>query len=279
MTAPEQPLLQNLRPWSAEWYDQQTRTIGESACRQLGFYVIPAEMRLSVVIPVYNEEKTLRVLVDKVRQVPIRKELILIDDCSKDRTRDVLKALEAEGGQDDFNRIRIFFHDVNQGKGAALKTGFSHVEGDIVIIQDADLEYDPAEYPRLLQPIVENKADVVFGSRFLGDQAHRVLYFWHYLGNRFLTTLSNCFTNLNLSDMETCYKVFRRSVIDEITPKLVQKRFGFEPEITARVARRRLRVFETSVSYAGRTYAEGKKIGWRDGFKALYCIVRFGVAD
>jgi glycosyltransferase involved in cell wall biosynthesis len=279
MTAPDQPLLQNLRPWSAEWYDQQTRTIGDSACRQLGFYVIPDEMRLSVVIPVYNEEKTLRVLVDKVRQVPIRKELILIDDCSKDRTRDVLKALEAEGGQDDFNKIRIFFHDVNQGKGAALKTGFSHVEGDIVIIQDADLEYDPAEYPRLLQPIVENKADVVFGSRFLGDQAHRVLYFWHYLGNRFLTTLSNCFTNLNLSDMETCYKVFRRSVIDEITPKLVQKRFGFEPEITARVARRRLRVFETSVSYAGRTYAEGKKIGWRDGFKALYCIVRFGIAD
>ena len=279
MTSPEQPLLQNLRPWSAEWYEQQTRTIGDSACRQLGFYVIPADMRLSVVIPVYNEEKTLRVLVDKVRQVPIRKELILIDDCSKDRTRDVLKALEAEGGQDDFNKIRIFFHDVNQGKGAALKTGFSHVEGDIVIIQDADLEYDPAEYPRLLQPIVENKADVVFGSRFLGDQAHRVLYFWHYLGNRFLTTLSNCFTNLNLSDMETCYKVFRRSVIDEITPKLVQKRFGFEPEITARVARRRLRVFETSVSYAGRTYAEGKKIGWRDGFKALYCIVRFGLAD
>ena len=279
MTIPDQPLLQNLRPWTAEWYEQQTRTIGDSACRQLGFYVIPSDMRLSVVIPVYNEEKTLRVLVDKVRQVPIRKELILIDDCSKDRTRDVLKALEAEGGQDDFNRIRIFFHDVNQGKGAALKTGFSHVEGDIVIIQDADLEYDPAEYPRLLQPIVENKADVVFGSRFLGDQAHRVLYFWHYLGNRFLTTLSNCFTNLNLSDMETCYKVFRRSVIDEITPKLVQKRFGFEPEITARVARRRLRVFETSVSYAGRTYAEGKKIGWRDGFKALYCIVRFGIAD
>lgn len=279
MTIPDQPLLQNLRPWTAEWYEQQTRTIGDSACRQLGFYVIPSDMRLSVVIPVYNEEKTLRILVDKVRQVPIRKELILIDDCSKDRTRDVLKALEAEGGQDDFNKIRIFFHDVNQGKGAALKTGFSHVQGDIVIIQDADLEYDPAEYPRLLQPIVENKADVVFGSRFLGDQAHRVLYFWHYLGNRFLTTLSNCFTNLNLSDMETCYKVFRRSVIDEITPKLVQKRFGFEPEITARVARRRLRVFETSVSYAGRTYAEGKKIGWRDGFKALYCIVRFGIAD
>lgn len=236
-------------------------------------------MRLSVVIPVYNEEKTLRVLVDRVREVPIRKEIILIDDCSKDRTRDVLKALEQEGGQDDFNKIRIFFHNVNQGKGAALRTGFSNVQGDIVIIQDADLEYDPAEYPKLLKPIVENKADVVFGSRFLGDQAHRVLYFWHYLGNRFLTTLSNCFTNLNLTDMETCYKVFRRNVIDDLTPKLVQNRFGFEPEITAKVARRRYRIYETSVSYSGRTYAEGKKIGWRDGFKALWCIVRYGVKD
>ena len=270
---------QSLRPWSPEWYAQQVSTIGDSACRQLGFYVIPPELRLSVVIPVYNEETTLRLLIDRVREVPIRKELILVDDCSRDNSRDLLKQLEAEGGDDDFNRIRIFFHDVNQGKGAALKTGFAHVEGDIVIIQDADLEYNPSEYPRLLQPIVEDKADVVFGSRFLGDRAHRVLYFWHYLGNRFLTGLSNCFTNLNLTDMETCYKVFRRSVIDEITPKLVQKRFGFEPEITARVARRRLRVFETSVSYAGRTYAEGKKIGWRDGFKAIWCIIRFGVAD
>ncbi len=270
---------QSLRPWSPEWYARQVSTIGDSACQQLGFYVIPPELRLSVVIPVYNEEKTLRLLIDRVREVPIRKELILIDDCSKDNSREVLKQLETEGGNDDFNRIRIFFHEVNQGKGAALKTGFAHVEGDIVIIQDADLEYNPSEYPRLLQPIVEDKADVVFGSRFLGDRAHRVLYFWHYLGNRFLTGLSNCFTNLNLTDMETCYKVFRRSVIDEITPKLVQKRFGFEPEITARVARRRLRVFETSVSYAGRTYAEGKKIGWRDGFKAIWCIVRFGIAD
>ena len=270
---------QSLRPWSPEWYAQQVSTIGDSACRQLGFYVIPPELRLSVVIPVYNEEKTLRLLIDRVREVPIRKELILVDDCSKDNSRGLLKQLETEGGDDDFNRIRIFFHDVNQGKGAALKTGFAHVEGDIVIVQDADLEYNPSEYPRLLQPIVEDKADVVFGSRFLGDRAHRVLYFWHYLGNRFLTGLSNCFTNLNLTDMETCYKVFRRSVIDEITPKLVQKRFGFEPEITARVARRRLRVFETSVSYAGRTYAEGKKIGWRDGFKAIWCIIRFGVAD
>jgi glycosyltransferase involved in cell wall biosynthesis len=279
MTVISNSASEPLRPWSPEWYAVQARNLGESACRALGFYVIPAEVRLSVVIPVYNEEKTLRVLVDRVRAVPIRKELILIDDCSRDRTRDVLKALEQEGGQDDFNRIRIFFHDQNQGKGAALKTGFSKVEGDIVIIQDADLEYDPAEYPRLLQPIIENKADVVFGSRFLGDQAHRVLYYWHYLGNRFLTTLSNCFTNLNLTDMETCYKVFRRSVIDDIWPKLEQKRFGFEPEITARVARRKLRVYETSVSYAGRTYAEGKKIGWKDGFQALWCIVRFGLMD
>ena len=279
MTTNTESTNENLRPWSPEWYEQQTRTIGQSACRQLGLYVIPPELRLSVVIPVYNEEKTLRVLIDRVREVPIRKELILIDDCSRDRSREILKQLEAEGGSDDFNQIRIFFHDVNQGKGAALKTGFAQVQGDIVIIQDADLEYDPAEYPRLLQPIIENKADVVFGSRFLGDQAHRVLYFWHYLGNRFLTTLSNCFTNLNLTDMETCYKVFRRSVIDDIAPGLVQKRFGFEPEITARVARRRLRVYETSVSYSGRTYAEGKKIGWRDGFKALWCIIRFGLAD
>lgn len=268
-----------LRPWSPEWYARQTATLGESACRALGFYAIPGDLRLSVVIPVYNEEKTLRVLVDRVRAVPIRKEILLIDDCSKDRTRDVLKALEAEGGADDFNRIRVFFHDVNQGKGGALKTGFAQVQGDIVIIQDADLEYDPAEYPRLLQPIIADKADVVFGSRFLGDQAHRVLYYWHYLGNRFLTTLSNCFTNLNLTDMETCYKVFRRPVIDEITPLLVQKRFGFEPEITARVARRRLRIYEISVSYSGRTYAEGKKIGWKDGFQALWCIVRYGLKD
>jgi glycosyltransferase involved in cell wall biosynthesis len=269
----------SLRPWSPEWYERQKSALGEAACRALGFYVIPPELRLSVVIPVYNEEKTLRSLIDRVRNVPVRKEIVLIDDCSKDRSRDVLKELEAEGGQDDFNRIRIFFHDVNRGKGAALRTGFAQVQGDIVIIQDADLEYNPDEYPRLLQPLIEDKADVVYGSRFLGDKAHRVLYYWHYLGNKFLTTLSNCFTNLNLTDMETCYKVFRRSVIDEITPKLVQNRFGFEPEITARVARRRLRVYEISVSYSGRTYAEGKKIGWRDGFKALWCIVRFGLAD
>jgi glycosyltransferase involved in cell wall biosynthesis len=277
MNSPEKT-TQHL-PFSPEWYVQQQQTLGEFACRQLGFFVIPPQFKLSVVIPVYNEEKTLRQLVDRVRAVPIRKEIILVDDCSRDRSRDVLQQLEAEGANDELNRIRAFFHDVNQGKGGALKTGFSRVEGDVVVIQDADLEYDPSEYPRLLQPIIEDRADVVFGSRFLGDQAHRVLYFWHYLGNRFLTTLSNCFTNLNLTDMETCYKVFRRHVIDEITPKLVQKRFGFEPEVTARVARRRYRIYEISVSYSGRTYAEGKKIGWKDGLQALWCIIRFGLAD
>jgi glycosyltransferase involved in cell wall biosynthesis len=266
-------------PWSEAWFRQQRLSLGEAACRRLGFYVIPDGFRLSVVIPVYNEEKTLRKLVDSVRAVPIRKELVLVDDCSKDDSLALLQELEAEALDDDFNQIRVFTHEVNQGKGAALRTGFQNVTGDVVIIQDADLEYDPAEYPRLIQPIVEGKADVVFGSRFLGDQPHRVLYFWHYLGNRFLTTLSNCFTNLNLTDMETCYKVFRRNVVDEVTPKLVQNRFGFEPEVTARVARMKCRIFEMSVSYSGRTYAEGKKIGWRDGFKALWCIVRYGVGN
>ena len=268
-----------LRPWSPAWLKQQQQTIGDSACRQLGFYAIPEDKLLSVVIPVYNEEKTLRDLVERVRSVPIRKELLLVNDCSRDRSSQIMEELQAETADDELNSIRTFHHEVNQGKGAALRTGFQNVSGDIVIIQDADLEYDPSEYPRLLKPIIEDKADVVYGSRFLGDQAHRVLYYWHYLGNKFLTVLSNCFTNLNLTDMETCYKVFRRSVIDELTPKLVQNRFGFEPEITARVARRKHRIYEISVSYSGRTYAEGKHIGWRDGFKALWCIVRFGLAD
>ena len=267
------------RPWSPQWYEIQKETLGESACRQLGLYAIPDDQRLSVVIPVYNEEKTLRDLVERVREVPIRKELILVDDCSRDGSRAIMTELEAEAAGDDFNRIRICFHDVNQGKGAALRTGFQNVQGDIVIVQDADLEYDPSEYPRLLKPIIEDRADVVYGSRFLGDQAHRVLYYWHYLGNKFLTVMSNCFTNLNLTDMETCYKVFRRNVIDELTPKLVQNRFGFEPEITARVARRQYRIYEMSISYSGRTYAEGKHIGWKDGLQALWCIVRFGIAD
>jgi glycosyltransferase involved in cell wall biosynthesis len=268
-----------LRPWSAQWYEVQKSQMGAAACQHVGFYVIPDDIRLSVVIPVYNEEKTLREIVDRVKAVPVRKELVMVDDCSRDSSREILKQLESEAAHDDFNRVRVIFHDVNQGKGAALRTGFKNVEGDIIVIQDADLEYDPAEYPSLLKPIIEGRADVVYGSRFLGDKAHRVLYYWHYVGNRFLTMLSNWFTNLNLTDMETCYKVFRREVVDELTPRLKQNRFGFEPEVTARIARRRYRVFETSVSYSGRTYAEGKKIGWKDGVQALWCIVRFGLAD
>lgn len=190
-----------------------------------------------------------------------------------------MEQLREELADDENNRIVLAFHEDNQGKGSALRTGFAHASGDIMLVQDADLEYDPSEYPRLLQPIVEGKADVVFGSRFLGDQPHRVLYFWHYLGNRFLTTLSNCFTNLNLTDMETCYKIFRRDVMDSIHPTLKQNRFGFEPEVTAKVARRRCRIFEMSISYSGRTYDQGKKIGWKDGFSALWCILRYAAKD
>jgi glycosyltransferase involved in cell wall biosynthesis len=266
-------------PFTAEWFEVRRRFLGDAACRQLGFYALPDGFRLTVVIPVYNEEATLRTLVEAVRAVPVRKELILVDDCSRDRSAEILAEIEAAGRDDPDNLVRVLRHERNRGKGAALRTGFAHATGDMVIVQDADLEYDPQEIPRLLQPIVEGQADVVFGSRFLGDQPHRVLYYWHYLGNRFLTTLSNCFTNLNLTDMETCYKVFRRDVIAEIAPKLQQERFGIEPEITARVARGGRRVFEMSISYSGRTYAQGKKIGWRDGVKAIWCIVRYGLFD
>lgn len=224
---------------------------------------------LSVVIPAYNECTTLREIVDRVRAVPIRKEIVIVDDCSTDGTAEVLRQLAAD------NDIRALYHKRNEGKGAALRTGFAAATGDIVIVQDADLEYDPDEYPKLLKPILDGKADVVFGSRFTGGESHRVLYFWHYVGNKLLTFLSNCCTNLNISDMETCYKVFRREILQGITVE--ESRFGFEPEITAKVARAKCRVYEVGISYSGRTYEEGKKIGWKDGLWAIWCILKYNL--
>jgi glycosyltransferase involved in cell wall biosynthesis len=228
---------------------------------------IPARC-LGVVIPVYNEERTLHLIVEKVLARPEVAELVIVNDCSKDGTWNTMQELAKT---DD--RIRIFTHEVNQGKGAALRTGFQHVNSDIVIIQDADLEYDPDEYPNLLTPILLGKADVVFGSRFLGSGMHRVLYFWHSVGNQFLTLMSNMFTNLNLTDMETCYKVFKREILKQIT--IEENRFGFEPEITAKVAKLKAPIYEVSISYYGRTYEEGKKIGWKDGIRAIYCILKY----
>ncbi len=243
--------------------------LGPRVCHRLALYALPEGFRLSVVIPVFNERNTIDEVVARVRQSGVPCEIILVDDASTDGTRELLESWEQT------EDLQIFFHEQNQGKGAALKTGFEHISGDAVIVQDADLEYDPAEFRYLLQPIIQDRADAVFGSRFAGD-SQRVLYFWHYVGNRLLTTLSNCFTNLNLTDMETCYKVFTREAIRKIAPTLRERRFGFEPEITAKIASiPGVRIYERPISYNGRTYAEGKKITWRDGLRALWCILRY----
>jgi glycosyltransferase involved in cell wall biosynthesis len=229
-------------------------------------------MKLSVVMPVYNEQATLRHVVERVLAVPLDIELICVDDGSQDGSREILVQLGERHPQ-----IRVLLQPKNMGKGAALRRGIAEVTGDFVIIQDADLEYDPDEYPLLLAPLLQDKADVVYGSRFLGAGPHRVLYYWHSVGNWILTLLSNALTNINLSDMETCYKVFRREILQSIP--IEENRFGFEPEITVKVAKRRLRVYEVGISYCGRTYEEGKKIGWKDGFRALFCLLKYTIKE
>ncbi len=226
---------------------------------------------LSVVIPAYNERETISEIIDRVKaaEIGIDKEIIIVDDASTDGTWEILKSRE------DPPDVRVFRLDSNSGKGAALRRGFDEVRGDIVIVQDADLEYNPQEYPKLIDPIIEGRADVVYGSRFVGSESHRVHFFWHSVGNSLLTTLSNMFTNLNLTDMETCYKAFRTEILRNVV--LVEDGFGFEPEVTAKMARLRVRVYEVGISYSGRDYSEGKKIGWKDAFRALWCILKYGL--
>jgi glycosyltransferase involved in cell wall biosynthesis len=257
-------------------YDLFSKLLGPGVCRQIGLFPIPEGWKLSVVIPVFNEERWIEGLVERVQAVPMPKEIICVNDKSTDGTPALLEKLAAK-----WPNLKVFHQPVNQGKGAALRAGFKQATGDVVIVQDADWEYDPAEYPKLVQPILDGSADVVFGSRFIGER-HRVLYFFHSLANKGLTLLSNIFTDLNLTDMETCYKVFKREVIQSL--ELKSNRFGFEPEVTAKVARKekgqfKWRVYEVPISYSGRTYAEGKKIGLKDAFNALYCIIRFRFSD
>jgi glycosyltransferase involved in cell wall biosynthesis len=230
-------------------------------------------MKLSVVMPVYNEESTLRFMVERVlAMAPMEMELICVDDGSRDRSREFLQEMQRSQ-----TSLRVLLHERNMGKGAAIRTGIQAATGDFVVIQDADLEYDPVEYPNLLEPLIQGKADVVYGSRFLSGRPHRVLYFWHSVGNRLLTLLSNALTDINLSDMETCYKAFRREVIQSIPTE--ENRFGFEPEITVKIAKRRLRIYEVGISYWGRTYEEGKKIGWKDGVRALWVLLKYSIKE
>lgn len=225
-----------------------------------------SDRRLSVVVPCFNEERTIRTLIDQVLRSPVVAEVVVVDDGSSDGSRAALATI-------DDPRVQVIFHERNHGKGAALRTGFARATADFVVVQDADLEYDPAEYPVLLEPLLDDRADVVFGSRFLSGRPHRVLYFWHSMGNKGLTLLSNMFTDLNLTDMETCYKCFKREVIQSID--IEEDRFGFEPEITAKLAAAKFRIFEVGISYSGRTYDEGKKINWKDGVRAVYCIIKY----
>jgi glycosyltransferase involved in cell wall biosynthesis len=229
-------------------------------------------MRVSVIMPVYNERNTLRVVVERVLAVPVEIELICVDDGSRDGSREILTELLSQ-----YPNLRVFLQPRNMGKGAALRRGIQEATGDYVLIQDADLEYDPTDYPSLLDPLVQGKADVVYGSRFLGSRPHRVLYFWHSVANRLLTLLSNCLTDINLTDMETCYKVFRREIVQAIP--IEEDRFGFEPEITVKIAKRRLRIYEVGISYWGRTYEEGKKIGWKDAVSCLWCLLKYSIKE
>lgn len=231
--------------------------------------IAPEDVLLSVILPVFNEHETILEILKRVDQIDIKKEIIVVDDASSDGTSQILEKLEMEN-------VRVFSHDVNRGKGAAVQTGLKQVKGNVIIIQDADLEYDPKEYLNILEPILDGRADASYGSRFLGGP-HRVLFFWHYLGNRFLTFLSNLLNNINLTDMETCYKAFRASVYDKV--KITSDRFGFEPEITAKLAKHRFRIYEVPISYSGRDYEEGKKITWRDGLAAIYWIFRYRFRD
>ncbi len=252
--------------------------IGTSSQLKLDPLPKDRDLVLSIVIPVYNEAATVCELIETVLVAPangLKKEMIIVNDCSSDGTKEVLeKALPGLESRFQDVKFQIHHHPVNRGKGAALRTGFEKVTGDIVIIQDADNEYDPNEYDKLMDPILAGRADACFGSRFLGSETHRVLYFWHYVGNRFLTLFSNMFTDLNLTDMETCYKMFRAEVLDYIT--IEENRFGFEPEFTQKLARLRIRIYETGISYHGRSYEEGKKIGWKDGVRAIFCILKYG---